>query len=161
MQYIFRPFTPDDAHTIATWCYDGVYSFYNAGPDDADSYLTPQYHYHTIFDAADKLIGYFCLGEDATVLGGTYDDSAVDLGMGLRPDLTGKGLGAAVTAAVMDYVRDNFAPPAFRITVAAFNQRALQMCAKVGFQPIALFISSSAEPHEFVVLSREASREPK
>ncbi len=160
MSYTFRRITLDDARIIATWQYDGIYSFYDANPDEADYYLNPQYHYHTILDDCGELIGYFCLGEDATVLGGTYDQSALDLGMGLRPNLTGKGLGVGVTAAVLDYVCTNFAPTAFRVTVAAFNQRALRMCAKLDFQPLAHFISAGAEPHEFVLLTRKASRDP-
>ena len=47
-----------------------------------------------------------------------------------------------------------FAPVAFRVTVAAFNQRALRVCAQVGYRPVQQF----EHPHTgrpFIVLLRD------
>jgi hypothetical protein len=55
--------------------------------------------YYAVFDEREGIVGYFCLGEEARVPSGyrqgVYVGSAsvMDIGIGMRPDLTGKGLG--------------------------------------------------------------------
>jgi ribosomal-protein-alanine N-acetyltransferase len=49
--------------------------------------------------AGDRLIGFPSFGPDGQVPGWDYDDSALDTGGGLRPELTGLGLGRFVIAA--------------------------------------------------------------
>jgi RimJ/RimL family protein N-acetyltransferase len=60
------------------------------------------------------------------------DGGAVEIGLGLRPDLTGRGLGAAFTAAAIELARGRGAE---RITlaVAAFNLRATRVYERAGF----------------------------
>lgn len=42
----------------------------------------------------DELVGFFSFGAEAQVPGGDYDNAkALDIGLGMRPDLTGKSLG--------------------------------------------------------------------
>ena len=57
---------------------------------------------------------------------------AVEIGLGLRPDLTGRGLGAAFTAAAIQLAHDRGAE---RVTlaVAAFNLRAITVYERAGF----------------------------
>ncbi|MGN6677364.1 MAG: GNAT family N-acetyltransferase, partial [Streptosporangiaceae bacterium] len=59
--------------------------------------------------------------------------SALDTGGGLRPDLTGKGLGRVAIGTGLAFGRREFAPPAFRVTVASFNERALRVVRSLGF----------------------------
>jgi hypothetical protein len=94
----FRVLTAEDAATILSWQYAPPYDFYNhAGPsrEAVADLLRPEYGYHAIQCAQGRMIGYFCVGADARVPGSKYDNSALDLGMGLdrkrsRQDVRGR-----------------------------------------------------------------------
>ena len=73
------------------------------------------------------------------VPGGSYDSAALDTGGGLRPDLTGKGLGREAIRAGLAFGRERFAPAAFRVTIATFNVRAQRVVRSLGFGPVASF----------------------
>jgi ribosomal-protein-alanine N-acetyltransferase len=73
------------------------------------------------------------------VPGGRYDESALDTGGGLRPDLTGQGLGRAAIETGLAFGRERFGPPAFRMTVATFNVRAQRVIAALGFSAAGTF----------------------
>jgi ribosomal-protein-alanine N-acetyltransferase len=73
------------------------------------------------------------------VPGGDYDEEALDIGGGLRPDLTGQGLGPSFMEAALEFGRRQFGPVSFRATVAAFNRRAQRVCEKLGFRPVQTF----------------------
>jgi ribosomal-protein-alanine N-acetyltransferase len=158
----FVPMTAAYARAILAWRYEAPYDFYNANPtmdeaDIADVFLNPAYHYYAVLDLRDMLIAYRCFGDDARVPGGDYRADALDMGGGLRPDLTGRGLGPQVLRAAMAFARAHFAPRAFRTTVAAWNTRAIRACIKVGYQPIATFHSPTNVP--FVILLRAATED--
>jgi [ribosomal protein S18]-alanine N-acetyltransferase len=96
-------------------------------------------------DERGTLVGFFCFGAPAQVPGGhlcgLYAADAVDIGLGMRPDLTGRGLGREFLTAGLDFARRRFAPASFRLAVATFNQRAIHLYEKVGFQSVATFVS--------------------
>ena len=58
------------------------------------------------------LIGFRSFGADGQVPGGAYDAAALDTGGGLRPELTGRGLGREAISTGLDFGRRQFAPPA-------------------------------------------------
>lgn len=158
-RYTFQKIDVDCAQQIAAWHYPPPYHIYNCHPDNVDAFIkgfmTPQYRYHSVWDQHGALIAFRCFGEDAQVPGGDYTASALDMGGGLQPELTGQGLGAEIMRAAFEFARQNYAPQAFRATVAAFNQRALKVCKKVGYHPVQTFISTH-RPREFILLMREA-----
>src|SRR5215469_8465714 len=89
----FEPLTRSGALAMMSWRYPAPYSGYDLDTRDPNvlaELLRPQNHYHAIF-SGEEMIGFFCLGPDARVPGWDYDDTALDLGMGLRPDWTGLG----------------------------------------------------------------------
>ena len=100
-----------------------------------------------------ELIGFRSFGPDGRVPGGAYDDSALDTGGGLRPELTGRGLGRSVIAAGLEFGRQRFAPDAFRVTVASFNTRALRVVTSLGFQRASSFTATAGE-RRFEILVR-------
>jgi ribosomal-protein-alanine N-acetyltransferase len=128
----FRPLTRADAEAIVCWRYPAPYDLYNLDarpPSEAvDSLLDPELRYYAVLDSSGELIAFRCFGSDAQVEGGDYSVDALDMGGGLRPDLTGKGLGRIVISAAMSFGRQKFSPKRFRTTVASFNVRALRVC---------------------------------
>jgi ribosomal-protein-alanine N-acetyltransferase len=97
------------AREILTWRYEPPYDIYNADPDEAESFiqalLDPGNAYHTFTDEHGNLVGYCCFGADARVPGGDYGADALDIGLGMRPDLTDQGRGFAFFAAIVDFAR--------------------------------------------------------
>ena len=140
------------AHAIANWHYDGVYAFYDMDRDikDLEGLLDPHNwtgKYSAVVDERDELVGFFCFEKQ---------DEAVLIGLGLRPDCTGKGLGQAFVEAGLEYAKQKFDPAAFRLSAAAFNRRAISVYEKVGFKPNGSFIDvTNGSQHEFVRMVRE------
>ena len=156
--YTFREMDEANARTIADWQYEPPYDIYNCDPNEVGEHiqglLNPQYRYYTVWNEARELIAFRCFGEDAQVPGGDYSAEALDMGGGLRPDLTGKGFGASIIEAAFAFAQHNFAPKTFRATVAAFNKRALRVCEKIGYHPVQTF-QSTHSGQTFVILMRD------
>lgn len=150
------PLTRKHAEDIATWRYAAAYDVYDMAGVNPDELLDPEVGYHAVM-AEDRLIGFRSFGPDGQVPGWKYDDSALDTGGGLRPELTGQGLGRTVISAGLAFGRGRFAPVAFRVTVASFNARALHMVASLGFERVGSF-KASRDARDFDVLVRVEAR---
>lgn len=146
------PLTRAHAEDIATWRYDPPYDVYDMVGADPDDLLAPEAGFHAVL-AGDRLIGFRSFGPDGQVPGWDYDDSALDTGGGLRPSLTGHGLGRSVIGCGLEFGRASLAPAAFRVTVAAFNERALRTVESLGFERVGTF-PALRDGRPFVVLVR-------
>ena len=71
--------------------------------------------------------------------GGDYQANALDIGLGLRPDLTGRGCGREFVRAILEFGSRIYVPQAFRMTVAAWNTRAIRLYTNLGFRRIQEF----------------------
>jgi ribosomal-protein-alanine N-acetyltransferase len=153
----FRPFTQADAVTVSSWRYPEPYAAYDLDPWDRKvlaGLLRAENQYHAILrQSEDQIVGFICLGEDARVPGWDYDGSALDFGMGLRPDLTGRGQGSLYLAAVLSHLKQSAPAKILRATVAGWNQRAIRMCERAGFRMIAKFTTTRPAGTEYVVLA--------
>jgi [ribosomal protein S18]-alanine N-acetyltransferase len=149
------PMTSGYAADVATWRYDepdGTYSL--AGADPA-FFIDTSNGYVALVSEIGQLIGYRCFGPDGRVPGFDYNDSALDTGGGLRPELTGQGLGRQALATGLAYGQERFAPTAFRVTVASFNIRARRVVESLGFAGLAQFdATTNRRPYD--VLIRDA-----
>ena len=110
------------------WKYDGEYAFYDmtADPEDYEEIVDPEKRgdrYFSVFDG-DGLIGFFCV---------VREGADVEIGLGLRPDLTGKGRGRAFLEEILRFARENYSFEKIRMDVASFNQRAIKVYERVGF----------------------------
>jgi [ribosomal protein S18]-alanine N-acetyltransferase len=162
LRFTLKPITPDDARAISRWRYGGRYSVYNGDRASVDSLLEPRLLYHSVYDEREELSGYFCFGEDARVSAGrrlgVYErEPALDIGLGMRPDLTGQGLGEEFVHAGLRFAKENYSPPAFRLTVATFNQRAIRVYERVGFETVETFGAPTPDGgREWLLMRREA-----
>jgi RimJ/RimL family protein N-acetyltransferase len=132
------PLTREHAEDLSTWQYDAPYDVYDMIGTDPEELLQPEVGYHAVL-ADDRLIGFRSFGPDGQVPGWDYDASALDTGGGLRPELTGQGLGRSAISAALAFGRQRFAPAAFRVTVASFNTRALRTVEALGFERVGSF----------------------
>jgi [ribosomal protein S18]-alanine N-acetyltransferase len=129
----FRPLTQADAEAIAGWHYPEPFSFYDwtADPDDLAELLDPSERgdaYAAVDDPDGELIGYFSFKGKTP--------GTMDIGLGLRPDHTGRGLGTAFVEAGLDYARSHYRPEWFSLAVAAFNRRAISVYERAGFSEV-------------------------
>lgn len=157
--WLFGPMDEAAAREIACWTYPPPYSFYDCPVDGIEEevrcLLNPERRYWAVWDRSGELVGFAGLGEDCRVTGGDYPAEALDVGGGLRPDRTGRGLGAGFWGAALEVICRHYAPAAFRVTVAAFNVRALRVWERLGFRRVETFdATGSGVP--FVVLARRA-----
>lgn len=130
-----RPMTRQDAHAIQTWTYEAPYNFYNQEPSPEG--LVELMAYQAVYE--ENLIGFYCLGTYARVPNETYvyEDTHTDIGLGMHPNRTGQGHGRMFVRLVMQEAAREGKP--LRLTVAAFNQRAIHLYEQLGFQHVASF----------------------
>ena len=122
----------DAAEEVAAWSYPGVYAFYDfaAAPDDRAELLDAGCRVGRYFSASlpeHGLVGFVEIkpaGEDS-----------VEIGLGLRPDCTGRGLGRAFVTRVCAWTAKRRGVATIVLRVAAFNARAIAVYERVGFEP--------------------------
>jgi RimJ/RimL family protein N-acetyltransferase len=151
-EILIAPMTAVYAADILSWRYPAPYDCYNVADGDPGYYLDPANGMFAVLSGG-ELIGFRSFGPDGRVPGGAYDGSALDTGGGLRPALTGRGLGRSVIAAGLEFGRRRFTPEAFRVTVASFNTRALRVVTSLGFQPVSSF-AATTDGRRFEILIR-------
>lgn len=153
--FAFRRVDKSDARTIISWRYEPPYNFYNNLQQDAeiDYLLHPQNNFYSILDAAGELVAYCSFGQDGQVIGGDYRDEALDIGFGIRPDLTGRGKGVEYAKAVLEFADNLSESKAFRVTIAAFNKRAIRVWQKLEFEHQQSFERDS-DRMQFIILMR-------
>jgi len=146
------PMTRAFAADITSWRYPPPYDCYDMTGADPDFLFDPQSGFFALTQDG-ALIGFRSFGADGQVPGGSYDSSALDTGGGLRPDLTGRGLGRRAISTGLEFGRERFSPAAFRVTVAAFNARALRVVEALGFSATDRF-EATTDANSYVILVR-------
>ena len=149
MRFDIEPLSQSDAETIASWHYQGEYAFYDAEADAEDlaELLDPALRGDCMFavrDDAGELVGFFAYQDS---------DGVVDYGLGLHPDLTGKGLGERFVCAGLDFAQSRFSPKTIQLRVAAFNQRAIKVYERVGFREVERYMNrTNGGEFEFILM---------
>jgi len=141
----------EDAEAVAGWRYPEPFSFYDwtADQDDLAELLDADLRgeaYFAVEDDEGQLVGYFSFKPEGRTL---------VVGLGLRPDLTGRGLGGGFFAAGLDYGRERFAPERFSLAVATFNERAIKVYERAGFERARVYMhETNGGEWEFVEMYR-------
>jgi [ribosomal protein S18]-alanine N-acetyltransferase len=150
------PMTASYAADIVTWRYPPPYDCYDMTDVDPGFLVEPESGFFALTDDG-GLIGFRSFGPDGQVPGGNYDSSALDTGGGLRPELTGQGLGRLAISTGLEFGLERFSPAAFRVTVAAFNARALRVVETLGFSVTDRF-EATTNGSSYVILVRPQRR---
>jgi RimJ/RimL family protein N-acetyltransferase len=153
---VVRPLTDEDREAIAEWHYPGELAIYDPGRSALD-FRDPECVALGSLDGA--LLGFGTLGSEARVPGADYidDPSVLDIGLGLRPDLVGRGFGAHALSAVIADVRARLPISWVRATVACANPRGTALVQRLGFRATHRFTRPS-DGREFIQYEREVGR---
>ena len=121
MKLSIRPASAKTFAEMARWRYEPPYDFYDG---DVDPVLNPERFYEV-------------LGEEGALVGFYYFEEkgdALETGLGLRPDLTGRGFGLEFFRAGLEFGRARFRPARMILNVAAFNERAINVYERASFR---------------------------
>lgn len=144
MTLFIKRMNHDEAKQVSKWTYEEPYSIYSMDEDDDTINELTDGRYFSALDEENNLIGYYCFGEAAQVPAGNqfgvYDSADMtDIGLGIKPALCGQGLGLSFMSSGLDFARDTLSAKGFRLTVAAFNKRAIKTYQRIGFKKVDSF----------------------
>ena len=157
-EFMIRAMTAADAHAVAAWRYPGEYSFYDADadPDDLAELLDPAEwgrRYFAADDAAQRQL--------AGVLVVKLTGRAAEIGLGLRPDLAGHGLGEPFVRSCLRFASAELGAQSYTLAVAAFNHRAITVYERAGFQEAGRFEHvTNGGLHAFIRMARDTVESP-
>ncbi len=163
-RFAVTPMDEKDAREIQDWRYDGPYAIYNmddAGDESIAEMLDTRSPYFAVRDEDSALIGFFAYGSTAEVEGDGEpllygEERVLAIGLGLRPDLTGKGNGLEFVLACLAFAREMYDPSAFRLFAMVFNERAMRVYERAGFQRTRVVrVRNIYGEREFVEMWRE------
>lgn len=141
------------AREVATWHYEPPWDFYDLASDPADAAAIRDParapHYCAVLDSRGRLEAFWYFD---------WHGDVVEIGIGLRPDLTGRGRGESFLRAQLDYATDHWRAASFRLFVAAWNERAIRLYKRLGFREVARETRhfELVGEHEFVRMERTA-----
>lgn len=132
MKFIFTTMNEKYADDIVSnWHYDDVYSFYDmaADKDDLRIFMDTNNWQDTIkavLNENDELVGWASF---------YTENDEFWLSLGLRPDLTGQGLGEEFVSECIRYAISGYklTKHSIKLAVALFNQRAIKVYQRAGF----------------------------
>ena len=150
-----RPASDATFRDLEAWRYEPPYDFYDG---DVEPVLNPERFYEAV-DADGELVGFYYFEAKGDVVAGVrargerVDRSvqtdaraelarpdrrrrqvdALEIGLGLRPELVGRGLGLEFFRAGVEFGRARFRPARVVLAVAAFNERAVKVYERAGF----------------------------
>ena len=152
-----RTLTRDEAGDLAGWTYPPPFDVYDSG--DAELFLSRTADgegYFPAVDDAGRLVAFAVIGGEARVRGQEPAEGVVDIGLGVRPDAIGRGVGTALVGQVVALARDLTGAPMARAAVALFNQRSLALCRSAGFEGVRDFPGPGGKPFRELLLRPDA-----
>jgi ribosomal-protein-alanine N-acetyltransferase len=135
----------EDLAELTTWRYASPYDFYNG---DQEPVKNPE-RYFIARDDDGALVGFYYFEPN---------EDALEYGLGLRPDLTGRGLGLEFFRQGLAFGRERYLPALVRLFVAAFNERAIKMYKHADFRETGRHMRTFARWGEVEFVSMEEGR---
>lgn len=159
MRLFIKDMTESFAQEILRWKYESPYDFYNNESTSEALAELLEGNYHAVIDESNHLFGFFCTGAFSQVPAGieygVYKDEMIDIGLGMKPELTGKGLGYSFFEFILQHIENSITPASkIRLTVATFNVRAIKLYEKLGFITAQKFNSNSIEFQTMIKLTK-------
>ena len=154
-EFVYLPMDESTAREIADeWKYPPPYDFYDmtADPEDYQEFVTPTLWPDFLLQVrrGGRLFGF--LSGDLSEEG-----RAVEIGLGMRPDLTGRGLGLMFMRRNLDWIREAHPGAEIRLSVASFNQRGIKVYRRSGFRVVRSFVQvTNGGEYDFVEMRRSA-----
>ena len=149
------PMTAAHANRISGWAYENEYAVYGFSQDENAVPELMNGKYYACLGQDTTPTGFFCFGSSARIPAeepDTYAEKALDMGLGLRPELCGQGRGHAFVQSGLAFARDTFGAGPIRMTVAAFNLRAIRTYEKLGFRRTAAITHRISHKPFYVML---------
>ena len=148
MDVTIRPASDAAFREMLGWRYEPPYEFYDG---DGVMPLNPERFYEAR-DEDGSLVGFYYFEERG---------SALFYGLGLRPDLTGRGLGLDFLRAGLAFGRRLHGPQKVVLDVAAFNERARIVYERAGFRVVGSHTRSFERWGEVEFLDMELTGPPR
>jgi ribosomal-protein-alanine N-acetyltransferase len=126
--YRVDAFTIEDGMEMAMWPYPGPWAVF-----DSLEPPPPDEGYWAVRDADGQLTGFCCFGEAARVPGLPSDPAKLDVALGLRPDLVGRGLGPAFVRTVVEHAERVAEGRRLRCVVPTWNEAGRRAAETAGF----------------------------
>lgn len=154
MQYRFALMNEKYAREIAyDWKYNGIYSFYDMTSDEEDleDFLNKDNwlnEYYAVHNEKDELVGFYSF---------TLKDGIMWIGFGLKPELTGKGLGKDFVTEGINFGVENFNynKKYIMLAVALFNKRGIKLYENIGFRQVEQYIQkTNGGEYEFIKMKK-------
>lgn len=159
LSFQYFSMTKQYASLIAKWKYGDPYSLYSMDGSRESILELMNGDYFYVLNEENELIGFICTGNSARVPGGYkigiyHSDKYIDLGLGLNPELTGKGIGVYFLTSCLEFIKEQYNTLDVRLVVAKFNERAIKVYERVGFMKGQTFKSKVADQEiDFVAMN--------
>ncbi|MGL1893963.1 MAG: GNAT family N-acetyltransferase [Spirochaetaceae bacterium] len=143
MSYNIEILNKLDAKAMLKWTYPSPYSFYNM--EDSKECLSELLDgtYYLVKED-ESVIGFFCFGNNAQIpikeAKGLYEENLLDIGLGMNPLFVDKGEGKKFLNEGLNFAINTLHKSSFRLTVAKFNERAIKVYKKFGFETVNSFV---------------------
>jgi [ribosomal protein S18]-alanine N-acetyltransferase len=146
--YELRPLTAEHGEVMAQWRYPGPWAVYDlTGP------LDPAQGFWSVLDENGEVAGFACFGLEARVPGVLERPGVLDVGVGLRPELTGQGRGREFAEAVLAHGQAVSGIGRLRAVVQEWNARSRRLLAGLGFVEMGRHFVGEVE---YVIYERDA-----
>jgi RimJ/RimL family protein N-acetyltransferase len=137
--------TDEHAAAISSWTYDFPYEWYDTSNDprriELFAHPAKRETLRAVVGDDGALVGFFNF---------VREGDEVRIGLGMRPDLTGRGLAQPFILTGLNYASLEWRPRRFRLWVARWNERALRAYRRAGFREV-----KPLEESRFVEMERD------
>ena len=133
---------------LQTWRYDGVMARYtfSSDPFEQQWVCRPKSGYWQVRNSTNDLVGFAVIGSSAQTAGIAYPLEAVDLLVGLRPDLIGQKQGYSLVRDVVAHAQAIQPNKRLRVSIPSWHLAALAVWQRAGFFPEYAAIAADGTP---------------